>query len=321
MGYISSGSCLAIAPVAEELKMLTILNICGTPRIFEDGSYKYVFRTKSHSTMDNVAAAMYVKEKMPDVDAYAAINQNYAWGQDSFRDFKATMALLKPNAELTTEQWPKLFAGQYSSEISALLVSNSDIVHTSLWDGDLEAFVFQANARGLTRRSALVLTTGENSMFRLGQRMPEGVILGARGPYGLYARDTELNRWFREYYRNRYGTPPVYPSYMAAQAMLALKIGYDKAAAAKGGAMPTREEVIEAMEYMEYEAFGTTVKLALGNGHQAITETAYGVLKFNNAGEPIVTDVVRFPAQCVNPPPGVKSVEWIQGGLKGAKCK
>jgi branched-chain amino acid transport system substrate-binding protein len=43
IGYISSGDCLAIAPVAEELKKLTILFDCGTPRIFEDASYKYVF--------------------------------------------------------------------------------------------------------------------------------------------------------------------------------------------------------------------------------------------------------------------------------------
>ena len=45
IGYISSGNCLAIAPVAEELKKFTNFFDCGTPRIFEDGSYKYVFRT------------------------------------------------------------------------------------------------------------------------------------------------------------------------------------------------------------------------------------------------------------------------------------
>ena len=38
IGYISSGDCLGIAPVAEELKKLTVLFDCGTPRIFEDAS-------------------------------------------------------------------------------------------------------------------------------------------------------------------------------------------------------------------------------------------------------------------------------------------
>ena len=37
VGYISSGNCLAITPVAEELKTVTLLFDCGTPRIFEEG--------------------------------------------------------------------------------------------------------------------------------------------------------------------------------------------------------------------------------------------------------------------------------------------
>ena len=58
IGYISSGDCLAIAPLAEELKKLTVFFDCGTPRIFEDASYKYVFRTGAMATMDNIALAM-----------------------------------------------------------------------------------------------------------------------------------------------------------------------------------------------------------------------------------------------------------------------
>jgi branched-chain amino acid transport system substrate-binding protein len=60
IGYISSGDCLAIAPLADELKKLTIFFDCGTPRIFEDATYRYLFRTGAHATMDNVAAARYL---------------------------------------------------------------------------------------------------------------------------------------------------------------------------------------------------------------------------------------------------------------------
>ena len=88
IGYISSGDCLAIAPVAEEMKKLTVLFDCGTPRVFEERSYKYVFRTRPHATMDAVAAALYLLEQRPDVKTYAGINQNYAWGQDSWNDFE-----------------------------------------------------------------------------------------------------------------------------------------------------------------------------------------------------------------------------------------
>ena len=53
IGYISSGDCKAIAPVAEELGKLTIFFDCGTPQIFEDvvTSPKYLFRTGGTATV------------------------------------------------------------------------------------------------------------------------------------------------------------------------------------------------------------------------------------------------------------------------------
>ncbi|MEJ1991817.1 MAG: ABC transporter substrate-binding protein [Maritimibacter sp.] len=58
IGYISSGSCKAIAPEAEKAETLTILFDCGTPQIFEEivTDPKYTFRTGGHATMDGVAA-------------------------------------------------------------------------------------------------------------------------------------------------------------------------------------------------------------------------------------------------------------------------
>ena len=322
IGYVSSGNCLAVAPAAEELKMLTVFFDCGTPRIFEDADYKYVFRTASHATMDNVGAARYIAAKYPKVKTYAGINQNYAWGQDSWRDFHTAMPHVLPNIKMTTEQWPKLFAGQYSSEISALLVSKSDVIHSSLWDGDLESFVFQATARGLNKSAKMVLTAGEASMFRLGAKMPDGIIIGARGPYGVLARDSELNRWFQKAYSDKYVVPPVYPSYQMANAFLGVKIAYDKAAPEAAGKLPTREQAIAKFERLKFEGFGTEVDMALGNGHQAVTETAYGTYKFDKAtGTASIANVLRFPPGCVNPPEGVKSDDWVKGGMKDAKCK
>ncbi|HWM41943.1 MAG TPA: ABC transporter substrate-binding protein, partial [Burkholderiales bacterium] len=137
IGYVSSGNCLAIAPVAEELKKLTNFFDCGTPRIFEDGAYNYVFRTSPTATMDSVGAALYVRDAKQGVKSIAGINQNYAWGQDSWGDFEAAMKVLVPNIEVKTSQMPKLFAGQYNAEISALLSAKPDVIHSSFWNGDL----------------------------------------------------------------------------------------------------------------------------------------------------------------------------------------
>src|SRR5437899_9522919 len=89
LGYISSGDCLAVAPIAEELKKMLVLMDCGTPRIFEETKYNYVFRTAAHATMDNVGLIRYMKAKNIRMDTLSAINQDYAWGQDSRADFVA----------------------------------------------------------------------------------------------------------------------------------------------------------------------------------------------------------------------------------------
>ncbi len=321
LGYISSGNCIAIAPVADELKLLTMIPICGTPRLFEDASYKYVFRTISSSITDSVGAAHYIKSRFPNIKTMGAINPNYSWGQDSWRDFHLAMSEVKPGIKIVTEQFPKLFAGQFSSEISVLLRKRPGVIHSALWGGDIESFVYQLAARGLHKRSKIVLTTGEANMFRLGAKLPDGIIIGGRGPYGVLAGDTPLNTWFRKTYFNKFSAPPVYPSYMTAQSMLALKIAYDKASKARGGGMPSTEQVIAAMEYLKFEAFGTTIDLAYGNGHQAVTETAYGMSKWDrDNGTQTITDVMRFKAECVNAPKGMKGAAWIKGGMKGAKC-
>lgn len=319
VGYISSGSCLAVAPVAEELQVLTVLFDCGTPRIFEENDYTYVFRTAPHATMDSVGAARYVVDHLGEIESYAGINQNYAWGQDSWRDFTLSMDTLAPDATIETELFPKLFAGEYGSEVSALQVSAADALHTSLWGGDLESFLFQSIARGLPQQIPFVLTTGETAMFRLADQMPEGTILGARGPHGVLAQDSEINDWFQSQFAERYGEPPIYSAYHMAQALLGLKAAYDKAAEEAGG-FPSQEQVIQAFEGLEFQAVGSKIQMSLGNGHQGVSETAYGVFKLDD-GEPTIAEVIRYPAACVNPPEDQDSVAWLEAGMPGAECE
>jgi branched-chain amino acid transport system substrate-binding protein len=53
---------------------------------------------------------------------------------------------------------------------------------------------------------------------------------------------------------------------------------------------------------------------------QATQDTAIG-RKYDAARKMVtLVDIQRFPADCVNPPPGVKGEDWIKGGFAGAKC-
>jgi len=314
VGYISSGDCLAIAPVAEELKKLTVLFDCGTPRIFEDASYRYVFRTGASGTMDNVAAARYLLERHPNVRSIAGINQNYAWGQDSWTDFEAAMKALKPGLEVKTSQMTKLFAGQFGAEISTLLSSGADVIHSSFWGGDLEGLVLQGAPRGLFQKHLIVLSAGEPGINRLGAKIPDGTIIGARGPFGPFAPDTEFNRWFKSAFQERYNVPPNYAAYKATNALLGLKTAYEKAQKA-GAASPNQEQIIAAFENLSFEGVGGAVKMALGKGHQAVMDNAIGTAK-TVGGELHIVDVKRYPADQVNPPEGTKSEAWIKSGFR-----
>jgi len=322
VGYVSSGNCLAVTPIAEELKQLTVLDICGTPRIFEEKPRHYVFRVNPHATMDNVAGAKYVLAKMKDLSVYSGLNQNYAWGQDSWRDFHLAMKDLDAKITVDKELFPKLFAGEYGAEISTLLTSNAQVIHSSFYDGDLEAFIYQSVARGLPQRIPLLLTTGESSLWRLGSKLPDGTMIGARGPHTFFAHPSELNTWFHKVYVDRFNEQPIYSAYDLAQSLLGLKTAWERAQAKKGGGRPTSEEVIAAFEGVEFKTPSTTVRMALGNGHQGISDTAYGTYKFDKAqGKPELVDIVRYAAECVNPPADVASVPWFEGGMQGAKCE
>jgi branched-chain amino acid transport system substrate-binding protein len=321
VGYVSSGDCLAVAPVAEEMRRFLILYDCGTPRIFEERSYNYVFRTAAHAAMDNVALARYLKANNAKVNSINFINQDYAWGHDSLTDFDLAMQQIYPDAKKGLDLRPKFGAGQYGTEISALISRPADVTHSSLWGGDLQAFVLQSAPRGLFKNTQVVLSAGDHVLPGLGERMPDGVILGARGAYGLMSPKSPLNDWWFDGYQKANNVYPVQAPYRMAQALMGLKLAVEKAMAANGGKKPTHEQLAAALRGSEWESPAGRIKMALSNGHQAIQDTAIGRTKYDPQRKMVtLVDIQRFQAECVNPPAGVNSVDWLKGGMQGAKC-
>ncbi len=321
LGYVSSSDCLAIPAVAEELEQITIFADCGTPRVFEDASYKYVFRTGPHAAMDNIAGARYMIKKKIKINKIAAINQNYAFGHDSWHDFKNSIKVFSPKSKITTEQFPKIFAGQYGSEISALTIAKPDLIHSSLWGADLESFIIQANARGLFKRSKVFLSAGDHVLPSIKKNIPDGVIIGARGPHGDFAPDIELARWFKEIAKLKLGVKiTTQPMHKAAMAAFFLKKAYDTAYELNKK-FPNSDDLIQVMEGMSWETPSGVVRMALGKGHQAIQHTAIGTTKWDEEeGRIKIVDIEYFSALCVNPPEGIKTLEWIEQNFKGAEC-
>ena len=283
VGYVGSGDCLAVAPVAEEMKKFLILYDCGTPRIFEDNKFNYVFRTAAHATMDNVALARYMKARNVKAETFNMINQDYAWGQDSKKDFSWSMEKLYPNAKSGEDQLPKFGAGQYGTEISALMAKQADVTHSSLWGGDLQAFILQASPRGLFKRTQVVFSAADHVLPALGDKMPDGVILGARGAYGLMSPKSALNDWWWDLYSKANNVYPVQAPYRMVQSLLGLKLAVEKAMAANGGKKPNAEQLAAALSNSEWDSPAGRIRMSLGNGHQAVQETAIGKTRYDAA--------------------------------------
>ncbi len=178
---LSSSICLAVAPVAEQLKMPTMLWDCGTERIYTDAKYEYVYRTSDYTPSNNVATALYLLKLMPEVKTIAGINQDYAFGRDNWAAFRGAVQALRPDVKIVAEMFPKLGTSDYSTEISRLSALRPDVIFTTLWGGDMNTFVKQASSRALFRNSRLVAANGESSMQQLGKAFPEGAIVGMRG--------------------------------------------------------------------------------------------------------------------------------------------
>ena len=323
IGYISSANCLAVPPVADELKVLTVLADCGTDRVFEEAKHPYVFRTNAHTVIDGVGAARYVLGLKPQVKTVAGINQDYAWGRDSWEVFSRTLKKLKPDVEVVDTLWPKIFAGEYSAEISKLLVERPDVVFTSFWGGDLVTFSGQAKARGLLEQSVVVVNnTGADI-----KDLAPGMLIGSRGPHAIVSPELERNPLRKEFinlYRQKFGLAKndyiAHGAYHYVQALQGIRAAYEKAIKA-AGRWPSPEQVAAAFEHLEFDTPSGHIAMIIGGGHQAVEPAAYAVLKSDpGLGVNTFTQIRMFPAKCVNPPDGMKSLYWIDRGFPGAQC-
>ena len=117
---ISSADCLACAPLADELRRPTLLWDCGTQRVFEERRYDYAFRTQANATPEILSALLYLLRVKPDLKSLAVVNQDYAWGRDSWDIFRTGLQALKPGVRVVAELFPRFGATDFSTEITRL---------------------------------------------------------------------------------------------------------------------------------------------------------------------------------------------------------
>src|SRR5947209_601122 len=109
-GIVSSGVSLAMGPVAEEMKALTVF-WDGTT---QDGvketmqNPRYVFRSTDNeceAVMGSLLAIKYWKGKFATI---AGINPDYSYGRNNFAAFQALLKKFGVEHKVVADQWPKV---------------------------------------------------------------------------------------------------------------------------------------------------------------------------------------------------------------------
>jgi branched-chain amino acid transport system substrate-binding protein len=312
IGWISSADALAVAPIADEIGQLIVIYDAGTHALFEEKRYKFVFRTKAHLSIDAIGAAFSAITLIPDLKRVGTINQDYAWGRDNAGIFLSAIKKLKPDVEIVSEYYTKLYETDYTPFITRLLSDNAQFIYGSYWGGDLIAFIKQAAGFGLFKKSLAAFNCGNNALQALGKDFPEGILVGHRGPHWIEYPDPKswpLQKEFVNGYYTRYGVYPVYPAYHMWQAIFAYKAAVEKAIAVTGE-WPDIEDIIRAFENLSIMT--PNGFLLMREDHNGVEPMLYGLsVHTPKYPFPDMKNKLVFSPELVNPPVGVKTLDWI----------
>jgi branched-chain amino acid transport system substrate-binding protein len=314
LSAISSGYCNALAPVAEDLKVINVLWECSTEKVLEERHYKYVFRTGPNATMEMVAAVLHLLRVKPDLKTIAVVNQDYAWGRDSWEIFQNTLMALRPDVKVVAEMFPKFGAPDFSTEVTRLQALKPDVVLSTAWGGDLDTFLRQASQRGLLKASTFVLPLADSSLERLGNAIPPGVLVGFVGD-GYFAdpefANDPVTKSFVQKFKAKTGAYPNFAVYHMVQALTATSVAYRQAIAANKGQWPTTDQLAATFLKLEYRGLSRPIRMR--EDGQALQGQLYGVTRKDPAHPfPVVGQLTYFPADIVAAPVGQKSPAWVK---------
>jgi branched-chain amino acid transport system substrate-binding protein len=314
-GAISTGTGLALGPVAEEMKTIWLAWDATTQKGVEETmpKPKYSFRSTDNeceAVMASILTARHWKGKFKTV---AGINPDYSYGRDNWAAFLAIMKKYGIEARVVGELWPKLGATDFTSHVAALQQAKPDLVFSCHWAGDTPILLKQAHAGGLTKSARWVLTTGGGVHESLKKDFtPAGQILGYNTMYFEYPKATALQKVFVRWYKELYNEWPNYESDHAYFTVVAYQAAVEKASKAIGGKWPSQDQIIQALEGVEAESLSGRRRYREDHIMEATFFQGFTTHK-NPYDFVTIAPVEAMPTKQIQKPSGVGLYDWING--------
>ena len=242
VGTSSSGSAIAMLPIAAEYKKVLIVEPAVADAITGAKWNKYIFRTARNSMQDGLAAASTFKQ-----GSVAFLAQDYAFGKDAVAAAREALKLTGSKANIVHEE----FAPQNATDFTA----SAQRLFDKLKDAPQP-------------RVLQIIWAGPNPMNKIADMKPEryGITLapggnilpvlktwksfaGTEGTIYYYYGfpHNRMNDWFVAEHQRRYGKPP---DMFTAGGFTAASAVYTALARTGGG---DTQKMIAAMEGMEFD--------------------------------------------------------------------
>jgi branched-chain amino acid transport system substrate-binding protein len=211
MGVISSRVALAVSQVAKEMQVLFVDNAAQTAALTGEQGHRYVARTTSNSTIIGRTAAL-AAAKQP-WQTYYFIGPDYEWGHMVNNDFWTFLQTKKAGVIKLGEMWPRLGSRDFSGFISALINAKPDAVFSSMWGGDLLAFLKQAKAQGLFEATHFISPAASdlNILQPMAGNMPDGILTTFGYAFDWFPVQEKENQQFIAKFKKRAGSEPKTP--------------------------------------------------------------------------------------------------------------
>ena len=259
-GVVSSGVSLALGPVLEESRILTVF-WDGTT---QDGvnetmpRSRWVFRSTDNEAEAVMGSLTAIKHFRGQFVTVAGINPDYSYGRNNWAAFVAFLKRFNIEHRVVAEQWPRVGGMDLTANVAALKAAAPDLVFSSLLFADLPVFMRQAHASGLLEGRKWVFPAAGFQHTALKKEFtPPGMVFGHNTLYFADPQATPLAKEFVQWYHERTRDWPHWEADRAFFAMEVWRRGVEKAVQAKGGgAWPSQAEIADAIRGIEVVSLG-----------------------------------------------------------------
>ncbi|WP_049922858.1 ABC transporter substrate-binding protein [Halopiger djelfimassiliensis] len=317
-GPISSGGHEEMVPEIEDQGVVNVATDGTVTTLYEEEftDVTYSFRFQNHDVMEALAAVTQAVELLgeDEINTYAGINPNYAFGQDEMDLFSLGIERMT-GADEVYSGFPELGTDDMSAHITEVNSESPDVVFSSAWGGDATLLLEQAQANNLfDNTAALVGTVLYGSANDMSEDLVQGPIYS--GSRNFYWDQPPTDRWspaaeLLEEVRSEYGVVPTAHFMSGYGAVTAWATAAERAVGLLGR-WPEQDEIAATLE--NHGFFTPAGYHMIGPDHQGYSNAHFGELSWSNEFDAAVLESVEaFAPQQVSPPPAETSRDWIRG--------